>query len=67
MSGRYNAGVCGYRGVEKRDFVDRYSSYTKRFEGYVSTLCQKLNLTDAVDVAELDWKMVKRIANIRST
>jgi transposase len=23
---------CGYRGVEKLDFVDKYSLYTKRFE-----------------------------------
>ena len=52
---------CGYRGVEKLDFVDKYSSYTKRFEEYVSKLCPKMNLTDVADVAKIDWKTAKRI------
>ncbi|HUV79785.1 MAG TPA: transposase family protein [Candidatus Bathyarchaeia archaeon] len=30
--------MCGYRGVEKLDFVDKYSFHTTRFEEYVSTL-----------------------------
>ena len=29
---------CGYRVVEKLDFVDKYSLHTIRFEEYVSTL-----------------------------
>jgi transposase len=52
---------CGYRGVENLDFVDKYSLQTIRFEEYVSTLCQKMNLTDAADVAGIDWKTAKRI------
>jgi transposase len=52
---------CGYRGVERLDFVDKYGQHTKRFEEYVSTLCQKMSLTDAADVAEIDWKTAKRI------
>jgi transposase len=52
---------CGYRGVEKQDFVDKYSPYTKRFEDYVSMLCAKMTLTDAASVAEIDWKAAKRI------
>jgi transposase len=52
---------CGYRGVEKLDFVDKYSPYTKRFEDYVSMLCEKMTLTDVASVAEIDWKAVKRI------
>lgn len=52
---------CGYRGVEKLDFVDKYSLHTIRFEEYVSTLCPKMNLTDAADVAKINWKTAKRI------
>jgi transposase len=52
---------CGYRGVEKLDFVDKYSPYTKRFEDYVSMLCAKMTLTDTATVAEIDWKTAKRI------
>ena len=52
---------CGYRGVEHLDFVDKYSPYTKRFEAYVSMLCEKMTLTDAASVAEIDWKAAKRI------
>jgi len=52
---------CGYRGVEKLDFVDKYSPYAKRFEDYVSMLCAKMTLTDAASVAEIDWKAAKRI------
>lgn len=52
---------CGYRGVEQLDFVDKYSPYTKRFEAYVSMLCEKMTITDAASVAEIDWKAAKRI------
>jgi transposase len=52
---------CGYRGVEKLDFVDKYSPYAKRFEDYVSMLCAKMTLTDVSSVAEIDWKAAKRI------
>jgi transposase len=52
---------CGYRGVEYLDFVDRYSSFTKRFEAFVSVLCEKMTITDAASVAEIDWKAAKRI------
>jgi transposase len=52
---------CGYRGVEKLTFVDKYSLHTIRFEEYVSTLGPKMNLTDVADVAGIDWKTAKRI------
>jgi transposase len=51
----------GYRGVEQLDFVDKYSSFTKRFEAFVSVLCEKMTITDAASVAEIDWKAAKRI------
>jgi hypothetical protein len=41
--------------------VDKYSPYAKRFEAYVSMLCEKMTLTDAASVAEIDWKAAKRI------
>jgi transposase len=41
--------------------VDKYSLYTKRFEAYVSILCEKMSLKDAALVAEIDWKAAKRI------
>jgi len=41
--------------------VDKYSPYTKRFEAYVSMLCEKMTITDAASVAEIDWKAAKRI------
>ena len=52
---------CGFRGVEKLDFVDKYSHYTKRFEDYVSKLCQLMSLKDVAEAVEIDWKAVKRI------
>lgn len=52
---------CGYRGVEKLDFVDKYSPCTRRFEDYVAALCQRMCLTDVASVVEIDWKAAKRI------
>ena len=34
---------CGYYGIEKLDFLDKYARYTKRFVEYVAYLCQKSN------------------------
>ena len=45
---------CGYRGLEKLDFVDKYSFYTKRFEDYVSKLCRLMSLNDVAEVAGID-------------
>ena len=52
---------CGFRGIEKLNFVDKYSPYTKRFEDYVSRLCPLMNVSDVAEVAGIDWKAVKRI------
>ena len=52
---------CGFRGMEKLDFVDKYSFYTKRFEDYVSRLCQLMSLSDVAEVTGIDWKSAKRI------
>jgi transposase len=53
--------TCSYRGIEKLDFVDRYSLYSKRFEDYVSRLCQLMSLVDVARVAEIGWKTAKHI------
>ena len=52
---------CGYRGVEKLEFADRYARQTKRFEEYVARLCQKMSVKDAAETAEIDWKTAKNI------
>jgi transposase len=52
---------CGYRGLEKLDFVDKYSHYTRRFEDYVSKVCQLMSLKDVANVTGIDWKAAKRI------
>lgn len=52
---------CGYRGIERLDFVDKYSLCTKRFEEYVFLLCQKMTIKDAAALVKLDWKTVKDI------
>lgn len=41
--------------------MDKYSPYTKRFEDYVSKLCQLISLKDADEVAGIDWKATKCI------
>jgi transposase len=52
---------CGYYGIEKLDFLDKYARYTKRFTEYVAILCKKMTLKDAADVAKINWKTAKRI------
>ena len=47
--------------MEKLSFADKYEHQTKRFEDYVSRLCQLMSLQDAAKVAEIDWKTAKRI------
>jgi transposase len=52
---------CGYYGIEKLDFLDKYGRYTKRFEKYVAMLCEKMSLKDVAEVAGINWKTAKRI------
>jgi transposase len=52
---------CGYYGIEKLNFLDKYARYTKRFTEYVAMLCQKMSLKDAAKVARINWKTAKRI------
>lgn len=52
---------CGYYGIEKLDFLDKYARHTRRFTDYVALLCRKMSLKDVAEVARIDWKTAKRI------
>ena len=52
---------CGYYGMEKLDFLDKYSRYTNRFVQYVAELCKTMSLVDVSNAAHIDWKTAKRI------
>jgi len=52
---------CGYYGVERLDFLDKYARCTKRFAEYVAMLCEKMSLKDVAEVAGINWKTAKRI------
>jgi len=52
---------CGYRGLEKLDFVAKSRRVTKRMETYIVSLCEKMSLKEATEVVNLDWKTVKSI------
>jgi transposase len=52
---------CGYYGIEKLDFLDKYSRYTKRFTEYVAMLCKRSTILAASETAKIDWKTTKDI------
>ncbi len=52
---------CGYTGIEKLSFVNRYSRYTKRFEFKVAILCKVMTLKDVSKEMKINWTTVKRI------
>ena len=52
---------CGYRGLERLDFVTKSRRVTKRMETYVVSLCESMSLKEAANVVRLDWKTVKQI------
>jgi transposase len=53
--------TCGYYGIEKLDFLDRYERCTRRFAEYIAMLCQIMSLKDVAKVARINWKTAKRI------
>jgi transposase len=53
--------ICGYRGLELLDLVDKYSFYTKRFEEYTAAICEKTTVKDAAEICRIDWKTAKNI------
>jgi len=52
---------CGYYGIEKLDFLDKYARYTKRFVEFVARLCKLMSLKDVAKIARINWKTAKRI------
>ena len=52
---------CGFRGLEKLDFVSKSRRVTARMATYVVSLCDKMNLKDTSIITCLDWKTVKNI------
>jgi transposase len=52
---------CGYRGIEKIKFLDKWERHTTRFAEFVSKLCKIMSIKDASVVARIDWKTAKRI------
>jgi len=52
---------CGYRGLEKLDFVAKSRRVTTRMETYVVSLAEKMSLKEVAEVTRLDWKTVKNI------
>lgn len=52
---------CGYRGIEKLDFVSKSRRVTLRMEAYVVSLAEKMSLIDVAQTVRLDWKTVKEI------
>lgn len=52
---------CGYRGVERLEFADKYSHYSNAFEEFVARLCDIMSLTDASKITFIPWRAVKQI------
>lgn len=52
---------CGYRGLEKLDFVSKSRRVTTRMETYIVSLAERMSLTDVAKIVHLDWKTVKDI------
>jgi len=52
---------CGYRGMEKIEFLDKWERHTTRFAEFVSKLCKIMSIKDASEVARIDWKTARRI------
>lgn len=52
---------CGYSGVEKLSFVNKFSRFTKRFEYKSAILCKVMTIKDVANEMKLDWTTVKRI------
>lgn len=52
---------CGYRGLEKLDFVSKSKRVTKRLETSVASFCEIASLKEVAERFKLDWKTVKEI------
>ncbi len=53
--------TCGYRGMEKIEFVKKGERYTTDFADYVFSLCEKMCLSDVAKTTRIHWETAKRI------
>ena len=56
---------CGYRGVERLDFLGKHSMYTLRFEEFVGRLTEIMSLSDAASICGINWKTAQKLNNCR--
>ena len=56
---------CGYRGVERLDFLGRHSMYTQRFEEFVGRLTEIMSLSDVAGICGINWKTAQKLNNSR--
>lgn len=52
---------CGYRGLEKLNFVSKSRRVTKRLETTIASFCEIASLKEVAERFKLDWKTVKEI------
>ena len=52
---------CGYRSMEKLNFVLPNEMITARFAEHIFHLCEKMSLADVAETAMVDWRTAKRI------
>ncbi len=52
---------CGYRSMEKLDFVLPNEMITERFAEQIFELCEKMSITDAAKFSMVNWRTAKRI------
>lgn len=52
---------CGYVGVEKLRFVNRYARETRRFAERIALLCKVMTLKDVAKEMSISWSAAKRI------
>ena len=52
---------CGYRSMEKLNFILPNEMITERFANSIFNLCEKMSLSDVAETAMVDWRTAKRI------
>jgi len=58
---RFYCRTCSKVVMSDSDIVAPYHRYTKRYEEYISHLCQKMTIKDVSDLTGLRWNTIKGI------
>lgn len=58
---RFYCRTCSKVVMSDSDIVVPYHRYTKRYEEYISYLCQKMTIKDVADLTGLRWNTIKEI------